>query len=380
MDPVGFWMEVSRAVALARNGHTTVNAGIPPLPGLPFKAWWFRDGLFIVQTESAQASLLGARIDRIGSVRTEEALRSVAPFISGNDRRIRALSPRYLRIPSLLHRLGLIDSPTEVPLALRWATGEEREERLSRRTGTEPVEERAENWEVLIPDALENPGRWKHVLDPLRERPRIYRAPVDVESVWLTGDHQTLYLRSNRIEGGEDQELSLAWKLLGIVATEVVPNRPRSVFVDLRLNSGGNFGNSLLFAQALPKVMPAGGRVYVLVSASTFSAALVTAALLKDAGGSRVTLIGTAMADEDRFWAEGLPIPLPNSGLRVHPAGELQDWSRPGEEVGRFFWANLVWGPKRPIRLDPEIEIDPTFEEYSQGHDPVLEKALELSR
>lgn len=51
LDPLGFWMALSRALAVSGNGHTNVEADDPPFPGLPVNAWWFRDGLYIVQTQ-----------------------------------------------------------------------------------------------------------------------------------------------------------------------------------------------------------------------------------------------------------------------------------------------------------------------------------------
>jgi len=149
--------------------------------------------------------------------------------------------------------------------------------------------------------------------------------------------------------------------------------------VDLRFNGGGNFFNTILFAQALPKLLPPGGHIYVLVSGSTFSAAIVTAAMLKEVGGSKVVLLGTPMGDDDGFWAEGLPIPLPHSRLELRPGTQFEDWGRGCHDMKRCFWPDVIWGPKSPISLQPDEEISPTFAEYAAGWDPVLERALALS-
>ena len=196
----------------------------------------------------------------------------------------------------LLHRLGLTDSDTEARLSLKLATGEARELSLPLESTQNTTQSDGDNWNVLIPSNPSKPNRWVHVLDTVKERPQIYRKPVDVDCQWLE-DHQILYLRSNAIAGTDGNPMSLEWKLLGIVANEIFPNRPKAVIVDLRLSSGGNFGNATLFAQALPKVLRPGSKVLVLVSATTFSAAIVTAAMLKEAGGGSVMLIGEGMGD-----------------------------------------------------------------------------------
>lgn len=379
-DAVSFWMQVSRAVSRSRNGHTNVNADDPPFPGLPFMAWWFRDGLHVVKAAPPYAHLLGARVERIGTQDATRAVASVAPYIAGIDRRIRVVSPRYLRIPALLHRLGITASDSEARLTFRLTKGSQEEIVLPAEMSGDPGQADSEEWGVLIPSEPRIPGRWLHVLDTVRSRPAIYRDSVDVDYEWLSEGHRILYIRSNRVAGSGDEDMSLTWKLMGLIMTEVVPNAVQVVVVDLRLNSGGNFGNAILFAQALPRVLSAEARVYVLVSGSTFSAAIVTAAMLKDSGGPRVTLVGSKMGDTARFWAEGSRVCLPNSKLSIKPSWGLQDWEEAGLDLARYFWANVVWGPRQRIDLSPEIEIESTFEEYQAGRDPALERVLATPR
>lgn len=49
---------------------------------VPYRAWWFSDGLYIVKTHPDFSHLIGARIERIGKLSPEEALRLIAPFRS----------------------------------------------------------------------------------------------------------------------------------------------------------------------------------------------------------------------------------------------------------------------------------------------------------
>jgi hypothetical protein len=380
LDSVDFWMRASRAVALSRNGHTNINADNPPFRGLPFRAWWFPDGLHIVTAEPRHAEWLGARIEKVGPLAAAKALERVTPYISGNDRRRHALAPQYLRVPALLQRLGIAPSDSEARLVLRRPTGEQADVTFQLESAPDPLEDDADCWSALVPSEAQVPDRWAHVLDTLEQRPSIYHAPVDLAHEWLDPDHKTLYLRSNQVQGSDGQPLSLAWKLLGVLVAEVVPARPRCVILDLRLNSGGNFVNSILFAQALPKLLGPEGRVLVLVSESTFSAAIVTAAMLKAEGGEKVRIMGSEMGDGPKFWAEGNGVPLPNSRLQVKPSWGLQDWGEPATDPAGYFWPNVVWGPPRKISLSPEPVVETTFADYVSGRDPVLEKAKELAR
>lgn len=377
LDSLGFWMSISRALAVSGNGHTNVDGDSPPFPGLPINAWWFREGLYIVQTQPGYEYLLGARIERIGKDDPQQALAAVTPYISGNSVWVKAQSPGYLRIPALLNRLGITSSDKEVPLAVRLRTGESRRVILPLASQPDPATQQ-ESWRALMPMPASQKGRWSSVLDSVKSVPLTYQTPVDIDARWLGQGHQVLYVRSNQIEGLAGSDLGL--KLEMILLLQVAPNRPKSVIVDLRYNWGGNFGNTIAFAQALPRLLPPGGHDYVLVSANTFSAAIVTAAMLKEAGGGKVVLLGAPMGDEAGFWAEGLPVSLPHSRLGLRPAPQFEDWGRGCHDMKRCFWPDVIWGPASPISLRPDEDISPTFADYAAGRDPVLGRALALSR
>ena len=153
--------------------------------------------------------------------------------------------------------------------------------------------------------------------------------------------------------------------------------RPKHVIFDLRFNPGGNFMNIILLSEALPRVLPLSGKVLVLVGPGTFSAALVTAALLKGSGGSRTVLIGETMGDDPQFWAEGREMPLPHSRIWLQNATGFQDWANGCNDTNRCFWPNVAFS--RPVAsLEAEIKVTQTFGQYAAGIDPVLEAALRL--
>ncbi|WP_234837337.1 hypothetical protein [Sinorhizobium medicae] len=67
LAPEEFALEVMKAVALARNGHTNANVGTLLGADLPVRVWSFSDGLYIVKTHPDFKRLLGARVVGIGS-------------------------------------------------------------------------------------------------------------------------------------------------------------------------------------------------------------------------------------------------------------------------------------------------------------------------
>jgi hypothetical protein len=379
LSPADFALSVMRAAAISRNGHTRASVGTM-LDDLPVRAWWFADGLYIIAAHPQFADLLGARIDRFGALTPDEALQRAAPFISGSDQRIRYLGTVYLMAPALLRHIGVTADAGEIPLTLRMPNGAVRSTLLGRPPSPDPGDRHnpvLSGYSVLIPDPVDMPGRWMHVLDHVPRGPAIYWPPTDLAQDWIGDYHNVLYLRSNTITGLDNSALDQ--KLFGVLQNAIVARAPQFVVVDLRLNNGGNFFNTVLFAQALPQLLPPAGRIFVLVSRATFSAALVTAAMLKGHGGDRVTLIGETMGDNSRFWAENSDVRLPNSGIIVSYSTGFHDWTGGCSDPQRCYWPVVAFATRIPS-LEPEIRIEPRFADYAAGRDPVLDTALVLAR
>jgi len=371
LSPADFALDVARAVASSRNGHTEAAVG-GFLNRLPYRAWWFSDGLYIVRTHPDFSHLLDARVERIGKLAPEEALQLVAPFISGTDERIRVISPVFLTSPQVLRRIGATRDPMKVAVTVRLQNGKRSTLNLGPQQAPDP--QAGASWSVLIPGDPDMAGRWPHVLDNVRLRPPIYREPVNAASEWIGAGGKVLYARL--YERGIP---SLEDKLIGILSDEVAPRKPKYVIIDLRLNTGGDFFKSTLFAQALPRLIPPDGKIFVLIGPVTFSAALVTASMLKANGGDKVLFVGERMGDSARFWAEGHYIPLPNSRIPVRASLGFQDWGAGCRDTDPCIWPAAVFGV-RNISLEPDIEVATSFDDYAAGDDAVLAAALERAR
>jgi len=374
LDFPDFWIRIARAVALSGNGHTTVYTH--PFPKLPIQAWWFSDGLFIVRANPEMRDLVGARIEKIEALTPEQALARIAPLISGNARRVRALSPDLLETPLILNRLNISTDPSSTALTVRLRNGTLRRVRVPVQTVQDPAEMRWDYWGVLIPGDAAQAGGWHHVLDDVTARSPAFDPATDLSTQWLGPDKRVLYVRSNQIAGIDGNDETFQVKFYRALNNDVLEGKPSAVIVDLRLNSGGNYFNSLPYAKALPALVPASAEIFVLVDSTTFSAAIVTAALLKSEGGAHVVLVGSAMGDNDNFYAEGRPLALPNSKIVIGPAAGYQDWSKGCTDLTLCYWPNVVYGPKKYVSLAPEIPVDASFSDYASGRDPVLEAAL----
>ncbi len=380
LKPEEFALEVSRAVAIARNGHTNANIGSFLGADLPIRIWWFADGLRIVKTHPDFSPLLGARIDLIGKLSASEAHERLKPYLSGTDQRIRFLSPGYLVSPLILKHIGAIDDPSRIAFTMRLRNGKTEEIVLQPTMSPDPGDERLaglnRGYSILSPDPADLVGRWSHVLDGLTVSSPLYGRRRDVQATFLGAAPDVLYIRLDTVASTD--ETPLEDKFARIIRDNILAERPRHVVVDLRMNNGGDFFKTILFSQALPRLLPKDGRVVVLVGRATFSAGIVTAAMLKGSGGDKVTIIGEAMGDNGRFWAEGKKIELPNSKIAIRYGAQFQDYENGCYDISECYWATVAFGP-RGISLDPDRVIDPTFDDYAAGGDPVMKAAIEIT-
>jgi hypothetical protein len=375
LTPADFALEVSRAVATAHNGHSAANIGAF-LHGMPVGFAWFADGLFIVRAEPPHRDLLGARVEKLGALSPEAARTRTAALIPGNEALVRSESAVMLRMLEVLHYIGATRNRNSAVLQLRLRDGSARKVTLGVEQSPDPAKQPA--WMGLVPAARDVPGRWEHVLDSVTQIPSLYSSVTNLHREWWQDD-RVFYLRSNYVWGTDQNRYELFDNLIGVLQVEVAVRRPKYAIVDLRLNRGGDFFNTINFAQALPKLIPPDGRVYVLVGPDTFSAAIVTAAMLKDGGGERVMLVGDTVGDDAEFWSEGRGVKLPQSGITVSTASWKHNWEKACTDPTVCYWANTAFGPKG-ISLQPTLRVPVRFADYAAGRDPVLEAVLNDAR
>lgn len=375
LSDVDFALEVSRLVAIAHNGHSGANVE-GRLHGLPVGFAWFADGLFVVRADAAHQDLLGTQVERFGSLTVGEARARTSELIPGSSAWASNQAAVYLRTLEVLHFIGASGRVDSASLSVRLASGRTRRVRLEKETAPDPSP--APAWMGTVPAATDLPGRWSHVLDDVANRPSLYRDVTHFDREWPRGD-RVFYVRSNSIYGTDANRYELNEKLIGVLQVEVAERRPRFAIIDLRLNHGGDFFNTVIFASALPRLIPADGKIFVLVGPDTFSAAIATAAMLKANGGDRVVFVGDTLGDDAEFWSEGPGITLPRSGITVSSGVRKHNWSAACAGSADCYWGNVAFGP-RGISLDPDIRITPRFSDYAAGRDPVLEAVLELTR
>ena len=114
------------------------------------------------------------------------------------------------------------------------------------------------------------------------------------------------------------------------------------------------------------------GRVCVLTSPWTFSAAISTVGYLEQEAPDRVVIVGEHVGDRLDFHAEGGVIELPHSHAALLSATERHDY-RTGCQNIENCHGSVIRYPIAVESLAPDIEAPWTIEAYRAGRDPGME-------
>ncbi|HNL38917.1 MAG TPA: hypothetical protein PKH43_07285, partial [Saprospiraceae bacterium] len=127
------------------------------------------------------------------------------------------------------------------------------------------------------------------------------------------------------------------------------------LFFDLRFNNGGAAADGVNFAKRISELpdINTKDRLFVAVNLYTFSSAVQIATVFQN--GTKATLIGDAPAEKPNHYGEVRSFTLPNSRLKV---------------VHSTRFMQIMDG--NPSALEPDKVIEPSFDDFRNGRDPVL--------
>jgi hypothetical protein len=346
----------ARLVAMVGDGHTWMPMyrlpfdGLPPGPGftsLPIRFELFDDGLYVVGASRSHADLLGARVTGFGNVPAEEAVARVMELLPQDATNFaREFVAEWLMQVELL-------------VALDLATGDQ--VTLSLQRGGESL---TTDLAALDAGAMYN---WVFSMDGGPMGQQDWHTAAEQQPFWMQAfDGQfriaelegATYLQITEIRDGEDQTFA---NMARAAVTQAEARDEPALIIDLRrcLGGDGTLNDGLVNALAESETLNRDGRLMVLTSRTTHSAAvmLVSALEQRTAAG----FIGQATADRPNHYGETNIFVTPNSALPIIYASEYYQTSTPDDQ--RRFRA-------------PDIAISYTFADYAAGTDAVLETAL----
>jgi hypothetical protein len=362
-----FLLCLFRIAAFADNGHDSLHdAGGAwwPEGRLPIRMIWFPGGWVIARTDSANADILGARVESIEGLASSAMFRYLRDLAGGTDPyRLWNLEP-IIEKAGLLHAAGLARYPDRVILRVRLKNGANAERTLF---FVPNVELPAGQWFERIWSPAPWPGEaekgWRAV-DPqptplyLQEGERLFR-------VVPLPELNALYLQM-RVHFDADGQTVADFRRAADQAIEA--GRPRNLIVDLRFDTGGDIDQTRNWQHELVGRVP--GLVYVLVAPYTFSAGIVSAAAFKHDARERARIVGEGVGDRLRWWSEGKDVCLPTSRYCFHLT--TGQWDLVHGCAGQ----PDCYGDKYDARvndLQPNLFAPLTQESWLAGADPGME-------
>ena len=328
-----------RIVALVGDGHTHLD--LPPnFPRYPIELHWFGDELRVVAAGAPYYAALGARVIAIGDVPLADLMKRTTELVPRDETegRTRETAAMQLTSPEVLHGLEVISDREQAPFVLEHSA----DERVI---------------VTLSPAPVGDYSSWRMVG---AQTPPLYLRNMNQD--WWTEflpDSQTVYFsfRAYPQEGEFRERAAALAKLLD-------DSHARRLVIDLRRNQGGDFQRFrallLPIIEARPAINRAGG-LFVTIGPGTFSAAGVNALDLRNQ--AHAILVGAPAGIRPNHYGDSAEFRLPNSGLRISYSTQYQ----------RF-------GAATDSEIAPDKTVEPTWEEFCAGRDPVMEWILSYEK
>jgi C-terminal processing protease CtpA/Prc len=159
---------------------------------------------------------------------------------------------------------------------------------------------------------------------------------------------------------GYNMTLGSTYSEAAKVARLAKKRKVRRVIVDVRLNPGGDNHTYAPLLRALrAKSVNRPGRLLVLISRSTFSAAQNFITELERR--TRAIFVGETSGGSPNLYGDASPVDLPTAGVSVNVAGT--------------YWEKSFAGDTR-VAIEPRLRVPLTSRAFFRGRDPVLAAAL----
>lgn len=315
-----------RITAMIGDGHTYLR-----LPSnvhfFPITLADIEGKLRVVRGAGSTADLVGGTLIRIDDTPIDKAIAQIHTILpqDESDVLLAAFTPQWLVYAEVLHGLGITKSAEKARFTVVMDDGSERSaEGASFEQTAQP--------------------QWKAATTT----PPLYRQRIG-DPFWFTWlpENGTVYVNFRKYDDLRAKSREL-WQFVDSHPTV-------KIVIDLRQNGGGDFnvGRKYLVDELArrPKL-----RGFVITSGRTFSAALKNAIDFREI--AHATLVGETIGEKPNSYSENDEMTLPNSRMQVS-------------------YSTMYYKFQPDDRLvTPDKEIHPTWSDWTNGRDPVLEWIL----
>jgi hypothetical protein len=336
---------LKRLAALIHDAHTGMDLTTSPPVGfhaLPLKVYWYSDGLFVQAAPPKYRNIVGAKIIRIGSVPTDEALKRIATLAEASSEWTYRSEVKFFFRGEVLHALGL--SNRSDGARIEFATSE----------GPVTVDMEVLSEPIALGYSLGAPAKsdW---IDARSGSPPLYLEHKEKYWFKFLEDKHVLYVQCNEIGNAENESFE---QFFARVFTFADANPVDKVVLDLRLNGGGN--NELTPAVVQNAIKHehwnTTSKLFVIIGRNTQSAAenLVNR-LQRD---THAIFVGEPTGERPNMYGDAYPFVLPNSHIEV--------------DIASLYWQDMNPRDERQW-TGPDLAAELTSDNYAHNVDPALE-------
>lgn len=358
-----------RIGAFSGNAHDWLNNGKGWLPEttLPLRLLWLADGMTVAQAAPGYERLLGGEILTLAGKTPGELLPTLRQYNGGNDEFIKSRGIWLLESPQMLQAIGISQRAGSIPVEVRRVDGViERRDLKAVAAKRSPFDENSLGVWSRAATASQRQLGWKTAgagSDPfyLQEPARTFR-------IHELPELDALYVQFRSNLDGPGQSITA---FAQAVRDKLAATPMHHLILDQRFNTGGNSDLTMDLMRTIGQ--HPNGRVYVLVGPRTFSAGIVSTALVKHASGNRAILVGEDIGDRLRWWSEGDSVCFPASKYCMAYTTGLWDLAKgcAGETgcYGDRFNAAVP-------HLAPDLRAPVTRKDWLAGKDPAMEAVV----
>lgn len=321
-----------RIIASVSDAHTELAGFGDDFHRFPLNVYWFGKELRVTRIASVYKRGAGARVVQIGGVNIEDVTARLDQLVAHeNDYWVRLLEAGYMPYAEILNAVKVIPDLKVV----RWTFEDTDGKRFSLDIETVGQDQKVD---------------WVAASNELP----LYRQKSD-EQFWFTylADAQTIYVN---FRGYRDAFEKHADELLSFISE----HSPRRLVIDMRQNRGGDFTKvrgRLLPGLKTNPLLRKPGSLFIVTGRATQSAAVVNTIDFRKEMSAIV--VGEPTGGRPNGYSEHGDFKLPNSHLVVSYSSryyKFQDQDTPA--------------------VMPDKLIEPTWDTYRVGRDPVMEWIL----
>lgn len=331
-------IELKRIIAAIGDAHTNLNCDEYFL--YPIELQMFGSDLYVINTDKSLEDMMYSKVVKIGDTDIDEVIEQLTTLIPHeNDSWLSVMLPRYLKVPTYLYGLGIIDSRGHTVFTVE-KNGE------AKAFDVESVL-RGNKIEFINNDED----------DVLRGT---YQEYYDYEYL---PEHKAVYFEYNSCREMPQRKMEpLVQEMFDVIEQEGA----EKIIVDLRRNTGGNSSVLAPFTEGLASYIGEGKetKVYILISRRIFSSGIFAIFDIKQADQSAVA-VGEPTGGALDCYGDIKTLTLPNLKMNISYSTKYFEFSK------RYNIKNPEGNT-----FSPDVFIESSIEDYKEGRDAVLEYVL----